>query len=80
MLLRFDDDEFKTFSDRVAATAIVNQAALKCMILGLPVTGENITGLISDFFDPTDPRFGELVDQLLIAVNELASLPSLKRN
>jgi hypothetical protein len=80
MDFRFDEDQSQAFSDRVAATAIVNQAAIKCMILGLPVNGENIVRLIGDFFDPMDPRYDGLLDKLLIAVHELASLPDIKNN
>lgn len=80
ILLRLDEDESQAFLDRIAATAIVNQAAIKFMMLGLPANGENVTRLIGDIFDPLDPRHDRLLDKVLFAIHEVAGLSALGQN
>ena len=63
-----------TFQNRITATTIVNQAVMKCLLLGIPANADNIVRLIGDFFDPQNPDFGPLVDELMIAINEVAAL------
>jgi hypothetical protein len=72
MLSKFDEEEFQALSDRIAATTIVNNAALRCIAAKLPLDGENVTLMIGDFFDPTDPRFDRLLRHVLVAVEEIS--------
>lgn len=62
------DNEAHDFHEKVAATAIANQAVLRCMILGMPVTIDNVILCVSDFVDPTDYRFGGLIEQVQRAI------------
>jgi len=63
------EKEAQAFQEKVAATAIANQAILRCMILGMPVTIDNVILCVSDFVDPTDYRFGGLIEQVQQAID-----------
>lgn len=71
----FGLDEIQTqkFVERIAATAIVNQAVLKCALLGYPITSDNVILLLGDFIDPTNPEFESLVGTIQIAIEEVVS-------
>ena len=72
MLFGLKNAELEEFAGRIAATAIVNQAAIKCLAAGLPLTAENIVLLVGDFVDPNRPGSEELVEQISRAVDEIA--------
>jgi hypothetical protein len=66
----------RSLKDRVTATAIVNQAALKCLLLGVTVNSDNVIRLIGDFYDPLDPAFAGLTDEIMWTVDEMSELAS----
>jgi hypothetical protein len=70
----------QAFEDRIAATAIVNQAALKCLVFGVRVTPDNVLRMIGDFTDPTKPELVPLIDAILQAVDEVTLVPTLRPN
>jgi hypothetical protein len=61
-------------TDRITAAVIVNNAVLKCLLSGLPPTGDNITLMVGDFFDPNDEKHEGLVSALLLAIEEMSAL------
>jgi hypothetical protein len=62
-------EEEHAFQERVAATAIANQAILRCMILGMPLTVDNVTMCVSDFVDPEQQKFRNLIEQIEQAID-----------
>jgi hypothetical protein len=74
MASELDGTNAKAFSDRVAATAIVNQAVLKCLLLQVPVTTDNVILLVGDFADPSRVENSDLINEILIAVEEMTGL------
>jgi hypothetical protein len=40
-----------SFLERISATAIVNQAVMKCGLAGMTVTHDNVIAFIGDFAD-----------------------------
>ena len=77
--MRVRDGSSRPSEDRIAAVAIVNQAALKCILLGVPVTPDNIVHLIGDFYDPTAPSTASLTEEILHSVNEIAEVVAVPR-
>jgi len=57
-------DELRTLNEKIAATAIVNNAVIRCQLAGLPVSVDNVILCVADFFDPTDPKFSGLIRQI----------------
>lgn len=57
--------------ERIGATAIANQAILKCTVAGYPLTVENVILFVGDFVDPTKPEVASLVEQIGIAIEEV---------
>ncbi len=49
---------------KISATTIVNQAIIKCSIVGLPVSVDNAILFIGDFFDPDDADFADLIAEI----------------
>ena len=79
-----DEVRFRLF-ERVAATTIANRAVLKCLVVGLPLTSDNVIGLVDDFVDdPQAPAVQDLMIDILEAVDEFVELwertASLRRN
>lgn len=74
MLFGLDNAELEEFAGRIAATTIVNQAAVKCFAKGLPLTEENLVLLIGDFIDPARPGSEDLVNLISKAIDELVFL------
>ncbi len=54
--------------ERIGATAIANQAILKCTVAGYPLTIDNAILFVGDFVDPTKPEVASLVELIGIAV------------
>lgn len=73
------EQEALDFQERVAATAIANQAVLRCMILGMPVTVDNVILCVSDFVDPADCRFGSLIDHVQHAIDVTVNMAPYSR-
>ncbi len=63
------EQEAQDLQEKVAATTIANQAVLRCMILGMPVTVDNVILCVSDFVDPADCRFGSLIEHVQHAID-----------
>lgn len=72
--------EAQAFHEKVAATAIANQAVLRCMLLGMPVNVDNVILCVSDFVDPTDYRFGGLIEQVQRAIDVTVNMKPYARN
>jgi hypothetical protein len=77
MLFGLEEPELQDFADRIAATAIVNQAVLKCAIHGIPVTPDNVIFVIGDFVDPARLGFEGLMSAILRAIDEIGVKPEL---
>lgn len=71
MLTGMTELERNAFLERISATAIANQAFLKCSISGLPITAENVTLFVGDFLDPENPDLQELVQKIGDAIDEV---------
>ena len=69
MILGMDDLEATRFIERISATAIVNQAVLRCMITGLPLNADNVILCVGDFIDPSNEQFGDIIEQILLAID-----------
>lgn len=57
--------------ERIGATAIANQAILKCTIAGFPLTAENVILFVGDFVDPSQPGCASLVELIGLAIDEV---------
>jgi len=64
-----NDSEAEKFQTRINAAAIVNQAVLRCRALDMPMTADNVIICVGDFFDPTDPSYADLIDEVMVAVD-----------
>lgn len=71
MVLRMSESTADAFLERISATAIVNQAILKCSLAGLPVTSDNVVRLIGDFMDPEEPQFESLSRQIDATIDDI---------
>ena len=80
MIQGMDEDEATRFIERISATAIVNQAVLRCMLLGLPVDPDNVILCVGDFIDPTNAQFAGVIDQILHEIDTTLEIPSVKRS
>lgn len=58
---------------RITATAIANQAILKCTLAGVPLTIDNAIYFVGDFFDPKDEGAEELALDIEKAIAEVVS-------
>jgi hypothetical protein len=59
------------FLERISATAIVNQAILKCAVADLPITSENVVLMLGDFIDPSQPNFQGLIENIDKTIDEV---------
>lgn len=82
MQMGMDQVEFERFFERMSATTIANQATIRCLLLGVPPTPENITYFVGDFFDPENPEFAGLVERIAVAIDELVcrALPTIQHS
>lgn len=72
------EKEAQDFQEKVAAATIANQAVLRCLILGMPATIDNVILCVSDFVDPADPRFESLIEQVQQAIEITVGVPQHK--
>jgi hypothetical protein len=66
------EGEFQALIENVSATAIANQAVLKCFLRGVPVTTDNVLLFVGDFFDPADDVFSGVAEKILEALEYIA--------
>ncbi len=66
--------------ERIGATAIANQAILKCTVAGYPLTIDNAILFVGDFVDPTKPEVASLVELIGIAIEEVIDCRGMARN
>jgi hypothetical protein len=59
-----NDAKARQFGDKIAATAIVNNAVVRCTHLGLPINHDNVILCIGDFFDPGDADFTGVIVEI----------------
>lgn len=65
------DDDFDSFSEKAAATAIANQAILKCIIRGVPLSVDTVIPFVGDFLPPTDDRFHRVAVLIKAALEDM---------
>lgn len=65
------EEEGLRLFERIGATAIANQAILKCTIAGFPLTVENVILFVGDFVDPTIGACANIVEMIGIAIEEV---------
>jgi hypothetical protein len=65
------DEKRVELFDRIAATAIANQAILKCSFSGMPITVDNVILFVGDFIDPTDSTLDVLMEKIIQAIDEV---------
>lgn len=75
MILGMTETELQAFIERISATAIANQAVLKCHLRGIPVTTDNVILFVGDFIDPTKPEFEGLINAIETAIEQIVELP-----
>jgi len=59
------------FLERISATAIVNQAIIKCGLAGMDVTHDNVIAFIGDFADPEDAEHLSLIAEISRTIDEV---------
>ncbi len=65
------EEEGLRLFERIGATAIANQAILKCTIAGFPLTVDNVILFVGDFVDPTRGACANLVEMIGLAIEEV---------
>lgn len=70
-MFTISNDNLSSFWKRIIATTIANNAVLKCLLNGVPLTEDTIIAFVGDFFDPEDPRFDPLSEDILKAIGEI---------
>lgn len=78
MLMGMSTEDTEHFLEKISAAAIVNQAVLKCMVSGLPVTRENVILMIGDYADPTDPGHLSLIILIQQTIDEVLAAMTLE--
>ena len=68
MIMGMTDDQAQAFLEKISATAIANQAVLKCIVLGLPLDVDNVILCVGDFIDPANSNFAGLIDEIEKAI------------
>lgn len=56
---------------RVSATAIANQAILKCSLAGVPLTVDNVIYFVGDFLPPEDDHGDALSLEIMNAISDV---------
>jgi hypothetical protein len=64
-------DEGARLFERIGATAIANQAILKCTVAGVPLTVDNVILFVGDFVDPEQPATLGLLERINSAIEEV---------
>lgn len=70
MIFGMSEVKLQSFLERISATAIANQAVLKCLALGVPATPYNVIFYVGDFVDPSKPQFQSLILQIDQAIDD----------
>lgn len=68
MIMGMSDEQAQAFLEKISATAIANQAVLKCIVLGLPLNIDNVILCVGDFVDPTNANFAGLIEEVEKAI------------
>ncbi|WJH38650.1 hypothetical protein N7E02_04480 (plasmid) [Aliirhizobium terrae] len=63
--------ESARFFERVSATAIANQATLKCCLEGMPLTVDNVILFVGDFVEPEHAEATGLFQGIMGAIQEV---------
>lgn len=71
MLPGMTEEEGKRLFERIGATAIANQAILKCTVAGFPLTVDNVILFVGDFVDPARGTCENLVEMIGLAIEEV---------
>jgi hypothetical protein len=77
MILGMDNRQLQAFIERISATAIANQAILRCYLRGIPLTTDNVILFVGDFIDPTQAEFTGLIGKIEMAIEEVTEKPWL---
>lgn len=64
---------------KIAATAIANQAILKCTLAGVPLTIDNAIYFVGDFFDPEAEGAEALALEIEKAIAEVVNTVEVMR-
>lgn len=75
-----NETQLQTFVEKFLATAVANQAMLKCKQRRLPLTEENVIFFVGDFFDTTNPEFEGVIDKINDAIAYVIECPDVARN
>lgn len=73
-----DADDVALFQ-RIGATAIANQAILKCLLAEIPVTVDNVILFVGDFLDPGDKRHEKMIGLIERAIEEVVEVAAVAR-
>ncbi|MDE1157805.1 MAG: hypothetical protein PW791_05930 [Neorhizobium sp.] len=76
MLTGLTAEERDRFLERTSATAIANQAILKCLLSGFPLTTDNAILFVGDFADPGNPQFESLFERINEAIESVVDVKS----
>jgi hypothetical protein len=77
MIMGMSEATAVAFFERVTATAIVNQAILKCSLAGLKMTHENVVRCVGDFADPDNPAMAGLIAQIDRSIDDVLDMARL---
>ena len=66
--------------ERIGATAIANQAILKCTVAGFPLTVDNAIVFVGDFVDPTNLGAHGLITKITTAIEEVVNCANLVKD
>jgi hypothetical protein len=75
MILGMTESELQEFIERISATAIANQAILKCYLHEVPLTTDNVLRFVDDFVDPNNKECAGLIARIEIAIDEVVEKP-----
>lgn len=77
MILGMNEAQLQAFIERISATAIANQAIVKCYLRGVPMTTDNVILFVGDFIDPSRAEFTGLIGKIEMAIEEVVEKPWL---
>jgi hypothetical protein len=66
--MNIDDKATLELLSRVCATAIANQAILKCALARLPLTVDTVLPFVGDFYDPANESLRSVTAQIEDAI------------
>lgn len=64
-------EKLTSLMTRTMATAIANQAIIKCQLAGFPATIDNVILFVGDFFDPQDQDYAPLILEIERAISDV---------